>query len=263
MSYESTVSQAILRSYSQKLDSCLQSDAVVVGAGPAGLVCARKLADAGLKVALFEKRLAPGGGLWGGGMGMNDAVIEEEMRPLLEEAGVRHRAYGEALLVADACELAAGLLLSAMKANATLLNLTYLEDLVVKEGRVSGVVANRTLVVETLPVDPLSFDARAVVDATGHEAVCANLLRKRGLLPGPARAVDGEGPMDVFAAETFVVENTGACFPGLYLAGMSVCSVLGGPRMGPIFGGMLRSGARAAERILADFEAGRCERTIQ
>ncbi len=260
---ESTVSQAILRSHSQNLDACLQRDAVVVGAGPAGLVCARKLLGAGLRVAILEKRLAPGSGLWGSGMGMNDAVVEDNMRPLLEEAGVRHRAHEEERLVADACELAAGLLLSAMKANAALLNLTCLEDPVVKEGCVSGVVENRTLVGETLPVDPLSFDARAVVDATGHDAVRAGLLRRRGLLQGSERAAEGEGPMDVSAAETFVAENTGTCFPGLYQERMSICSVLGGPRMGPIFGGMLRSGARAAQCVLADLKAGPGERTIQ
>jgi len=45
------------------------------------------------------------------------------------------------------------------------------------------------------------------------------------------------------------VERTGEIYPGLYLAGMSVASVLGLPRMGPIFGGMLKSGRRAAELI--------------
>ena len=58
-----------------------------------------------------------------------------------------------------------------------------------------------------------------------------------------------EGFMDVERAEEGVVEKTGEIFPGLYVAGMSVCSTFGLPRMGPIFGGMLESGRKIAEMI--------------
>jgi phytoene dehydrogenase-like protein len=39
-------------------------DAVVVGAGVAGLFCATALADAGLSVAVLEARGSPGCGAW-------------------------------------------------------------------------------------------------------------------------------------------------------------------------------------------------------
>ena len=248
MSLEREVSQAILESYTSRFRRHLQSDAIIVGAGPAGLLCAWRLAQKGLRVTILEKRLAPGGGIWGGGMGMPDVVVEEETAPLLDELGVRHERAGASLIVAGASELAAALVLAATRAKAAVFNLTYLEDLVVKDGRVVGVVANRTFIGENLPVDPITFDARAVVDTTGHEAVAARKLVRRGLLPeGP-----GEGPMDAAAGEAFVVERTGPCFPGLYLAGMSVCSFFGGPRMGPIFGGMLLSGEKVAKTLLAE-----------
>jgi thiamine thiazole synthase len=50
-------------------------------------------------------------------------------------------------------------------------------------------------------------------------------------------------------AETTTLENTREVFPGLYVAGMSANATFGSYRMGPIFGGMLLSGKKAAELI--------------
>jgi thiamine thiazole synthase len=60
-----------------------------------------------------------------------------------------------------------------------------------------------------------------------------------------------EGFMDVDSGERGVVEKAGEIFPGLFVAGMSVCAVYNLPRMGPIFGGMLKSGKSVAEQIVA------------
>jgi thiamine thiazole synthase len=247
---EVEISKTIICKYHEKLLDCLTSDVAIVGAGPSGLVAAYFLAKAGFKVTILEKRLSPGGGIWGGGMGMNVAVVQEEAVSLLSEMGIRTTPAQDSLYAVDAIELAAGLCWNAVQAGATLLNLTTVEDLCVREKRVSGVVINRTMIANALPVDPIVLSARAVLDGTGHEAVLVQTLRKRHLLSNTL-AEFGEGPMDATHGEQFVVEHAGEIFPGLWITGMSVSATLGGPRMGPIFGGMLLSGKRVAQLISA------------
>jgi thiamine thiazole synthase len=250
---EVEISKTIIGAYSKKLLACLTSDVAIVGAGPSGLVAACFLAKSGVKVTLLEKRLAPGGGIWGGGMGMNIAVVQEEAVPLLREIGIRSRPSRDGLYAVDAVELAAGLCWNAVQAGAAILNLATVEDLCVREGRVTGVVINRTMIAGQLPVDPIVLSAKAVLDGTGHEAVLVQALRNRSLLKnGTIVSKFGEGPMDATQGEQFVVEHAGEIFPGLWIAGMSVSAAFGGPRMGPIFGGMLLSGRRVAELISSD-----------
>jgi thiamine thiazole synthase len=62
----------------------------------------------------------------------------------------------------------------------------------------------------------------------------------------------GEAPMFCEDGERMTVENTKEVYPGLYVTGMAACGYFGSPRMGPIFGGMLISGKKAAEEIIKD-----------
>jgi len=251
---ETKISRTIIASYQERLLGCLTCDAAIVGAGPAGLVAAYYLSKAGYKATILEKRLSPGGGVWGGGMGMNIAVIQDAALPILDEFGIRHKASGDGLHAVDAVELAAGLCWNALHAGATILNLTIVEDLCVHADRVTGVVINRTMLAGALPVDPIVLSAKAVLDGTGHEAVMVQALKKRRLLTDPATD-RVEGPMDADRGEQFVVDRAGEVFPGLWIAGMSVSASLGGPRMGPIFGGMLLSGKQIAAKIAAALRA--------
>lgn len=58
--------------------------------------------------------------------------------------------------------------------------------------------------------------------------------------------------------EATVVENTGECFPGLFVAGMAANACFGALRMGPIFGGMLQSGGKAARQNESELRSGTC-----
>ena len=245
---EGEVSRAILDAYHAKFARALTSDVVIVGAGPSGLVSAWRISRAGYRTVVLEKRLSPGGGIWGGSLGMNEVVVQAGASGVLREAGVSCRTRGR-LCTVDALELASALCLQALRSGAIILNLMSAEDLCIHLGRTAGVVANRTLLCESLPIDPITFSARAVIDATGHEAVMASCLQKRGLLKSAGGRLPGEGPMDAPAGERFVVDHVTELYPGLWTTGMSVCASLGGPRMGPIFGGMLLSGERVAVSV--------------
>jgi len=247
-------SRAIIEAHQRKLLASLESDVVIVGAGPSGLTAGRLLAGAGLKVVIVERKLAPGGGIWGGGMAMNEVVIQSAARPLVEAVEVRLRDAGADCAVVDAVELASALSLYALRAGVVILNLLTMEDVRVQGGRVTGVVVNAAPIADLkMHVDPITLGARAVIDGTGHDAAVAAALQRHGIRLGTnTGTLAGEGPMDADTAEAFVVEHTGAFYPGLYLAGMAVCAALGGPRMGPIFGGMLLSGEKVAQQVAAD-----------
>jgi thiamine thiazole synthase len=62
--------------------------------------------------------------------------------------------------------------------------------------------------------------------------------------------MEEEKSMCAEIGEKTVVENTKEVYPGLIVAGMGANAVYGAPRMGPIFGGMLLSGKKAAELVL-------------
>ena len=58
---EIKISQAIIETYTRKLIKALDIEVAIAGAGPAGMVCAYYLARKGRRVAVFERKLSPGG----------------------------------------------------------------------------------------------------------------------------------------------------------------------------------------------------------
>ncbi len=244
---EVEISRAIVEAYFNDLLENLSPDAAIVGAGPSGMVAGYYLAKNGVKVAIFEKKLSIGGGIWGGAMGFNRIVVQEEAREILDEFRINYRPFRNGLYVADAIETATTIASKAVKAGVKFFNMIEVEDLVVKENRVAGIVINWTPVMMTgLHVDPLTVEAKFVVDSTGHCAQITQHLLKRGLI----ERIPGEGPMWAEKGEELTVEHTREIFPGLYVTGMAANALAGAPRMGPIFGGMFLSGRKAALEIL-------------
>jgi len=152
------------------------------------------------------------------------------------------------LYTADAIEFATALGYKAKKAGAQIFNLVEAEDIVLIDETVKGIVVNSASVRSLgLHVDPFCICATYTIDATGHPAELVSMLKARK--PDLFTKELQEYFMNVEKSEAGVVEKTGEVFPGLYVAGMSVCDVYNLPRMGPIFGGMLKSGKKVAEQI--------------
>lgn len=255
---EEQISLAIVERYFEKLREHLAVDVAIVGAGPSGLVAARDLAAAGKKVVVFDRKLAPGGGIWGGGMLFNEVVVQEDALPILADFGIGARPGGEARYTVDAVELAGGLIFGACRSGAVIFNSIAVEDIVFKEDRVAGVVINWSAVTRLdMHVDPLVVTARAILDGTGHPSEIAVLaVRKAGIaLATETGGIMGERPMWVERGEEATVRDTKMICPGLYVSGMAANNVSGGFRMGPIFGGMLKSGRKAAALILEELSA--------
>jgi thiazole biosynthesis enzyme len=252
---EEVVSGAIIRRYFEKFLDHLAVDVAIVGAGPSGLVAGHDLAKLGYKVAIYESKLAPGGGVWGGGMLMNEVVVQQDAVPILDDFGIGSRAINDVYCTADAVELAAGLIFGARKAGAVIFNAVRVEDIMVREGVVCGIVINWTPVSRLeMHVDPLVVTSRALVDGTGHPSeIVAKAVQKAGVvIDSPTGGILGERPMWMEVGERTTVENTKRLYPGLYASGMAANNVQGGFRMGPIFGGMLKSGRKLAALIAQD-----------
>jgi thiamine thiazole synthase len=204
---------------------------------------------------LYERKLAPGGGMWGGAMMFNEIVVQKDALHILDEFNISYKHYEKDYYTLDSVHATSALIYYATKAGVKMFNCTTIEDVVFQENKVSGVVLNWAPVQrEGMHVDPLVIMAKAVIDGTGHDCDIARTLERKNniKLNTESGRVMGERSLSIDEAERTTVENTKEIFPGLYVSGMASNGVSGGFRMGPIFGGMLLSGKKVAELIASN-----------
>ena len=249
---EKTITEAIIKRYTEKLLDSLKCDVAIVGGGPSGLVAAAELAGAGWKTCLFERKLSIGGGMWGGGMMMNEIVVQEEGKEVLDEYDVQTRSFSKGYYTADSVEAVSTICSKAVKAGVRIFNLISVEDILLRDKEAAGIVINWTAVeLASLHVDPLTIESKFIIDTTGHAAEVIRVIEKKddARLMTPSGKIEGERSLWADRAEQTTLENTREVFPRVYVAGMCANTVFGSYRMGPIFGGMLLSGKKVASLI--------------
>jgi len=255
---ETIITKAIIESYLKEFVACLKVDVIIVGGGPSGLVASKFLSEAGYKTIIFERKLSIGGGMLGGGMMFNKIVVQNEAKRLLDLFAIKMEEFEPNYYVADAIESVGKLTAGAIDAGVKIFNLISVEDVKINnKNQVIGVVINWSAVeMAKLHVDPMTFESKCVVDATGHDCSVVRVVLKK--IPGaklntPTGGIIGELPMNAEIGEKILLNTTKEIYPGLYVAGMAANACSGGQRMGPIFGGMLLSGEKVAKLIMEKF----------
>ncbi|HID94115.1 MAG TPA: thiazole biosynthesis protein [bacterium (Candidatus Stahlbacteria)] len=247
---EKEVTRAIVSEFLKQFSEYAESDVIIVGAGPSGLMAGRELATKGFKTLIVERNNYLGGGFWIGGYLMNKVTVREPAQEIFAELGIPYEKVEEGLFVADGPHACSKLIAAACDAGVKFASMTVFEDVVLREeNRVAGIVINWTPI-QALPrqitcVDPVAIESKVVIDGSGHDAFVVKRLEERGFIK-----TGGFGAMWVERSEDLVVEHTGEVHPGLIVIGMAVSTTYGLPRMGPTFGAMLLSGRRGAEIAL-------------
>jgi len=247
---EKEITRAIVTEFAKQFNEYVESDCIIVGGGPSGLIAGRSLARAGKKVLIVERNNYLGGGFWSGGYLMNKLTVRHPGERILDELEIPYVEVSKGLFVCDAPHACSKVIASACDSGVKIANVTSCDDLILKEkGRVCGVVINWASVAalpkEVAALDPVAIESTVVIDATGHEARVVKKLEQRGLIK-----LKGEGALWIEKSEDLVVEHTGEVYPGLIVTGMAVAAVHGLPRMGPTFGAMFLSGEVAARVAL-------------
>ncbi|XP_031125989.1 thiamine thiazole synthase 2, chloroplastic-like [Ipomoea triloba] len=253
---ESIVAREMTRRYMMDMITYADTDVIVVGAGSAGLSCAYELSkNPNVRVAIIEQSVSPGGGAWLGGQLFSAMIVRKPAQMFLDEVGVEYEEQDNYVVIKHAALFTSTIMSKLLaRPNVKLFNAVAAEDLIVKNGRVGGVVTNWALVSMNHDtqscMDPNVMEAKVVVSSCGHDGPFGATGVKRLKSIGMIDSVPGMKALDMNTAEDAIVRLTREIVPGMIVTGMEVAEIDGAPRMGPTFGAMMISGQKAAHLAL-------------
>ncbi|KAK7312893.1 hypothetical protein VNO77_37123 [Canavalia gladiata] len=253
---ESIVSREMTRRYMTDMVTHADTDVVIVGAGCAGLSCAYELSkNPSVKIAIVEQSVSPGGGAWLGGQLFSAMVVRKPAHLFLDELGIEYDEQDTYVVIKHAALFTSTIMSKLLaRPNVKLFNAVAAEDLIVKDGRVGGVVTNWALVSlnhnTQSCMDPNMMEAKVVVSSCGHDGPFGASGVKRLKSIGLIESLPGMKALDMNSAEDAMVRLTREVVPGMIVTGMEVAEIDGAPRMGPTFGAMMISGQKAAHLAL-------------
>lgn len=97
---EKDITKAIVNMFNETITEYSDSDVIIVGGGPAGLMAGRELAANGTKTLIVEQNNYVGGGYWVGGYMMNPVTVRAPAQKIWEELGVPYRKISDSLFAA-------------------------------------------------------------------------------------------------------------------------------------------------------------------
>ncbi|GAU46185.1 hypothetical protein TSUD_93720 [Trifolium subterraneum] len=234
---ESIVSREMTRRYMTDMVTHADTDVVIVGAGSAGLSCAYELSkNPNVKIAIIEQSVSPGGGAWLGGQLFSAMVVRKPAHHFLDELEIEYDEQDDYVVIKHAALFTSTIMSKLLaRPNVKLFNAVAAEDLIVKNGRVGGVVTNWALVSlnhDTQScMDPNVMESKVVVSSCGHDGPFGATGVKRLKSIGLIDTVPGMKALDMNTAEDAIVRHTREVVPGMIVTGMEVAEIDGAPRM--------------------------------
>ncbi|MCK5660660.1 MAG: FAD-dependent monooxygenase, partial [Methanosarcinales archaeon] len=121
---EKQVTRAIVENFMNEFLDCIETDVIIIGGGPSGLVAGKDLAANGVKVVIIEANNYLGGGFWIGGYLMNKLTVRSPAESVLDEIGVPYIEAEKGLVVADGPHACSKLIAAACDAGVKIINMT-------------------------------------------------------------------------------------------------------------------------------------------